>query len=52
MKANEKPERRYHLRVRNRFDNGGSLSIMNGLDRYASPDLRVDNKMYEYEGFQ
>lgn len=99
MKANEKPERRYHLQVRNRFDNGGSLSIMNGLDRYASdyndivaigrrfaemghevqvlsnihyknqdydkyfgllkgtkyykkcPDLRVDNKMYEYEGF-
>ncbi len=99
MEANEKSERRYHFRVRNRFDNGGSLSIMNGLDRYAGdyndilaigrrfaemghevqvlcnihyknqdydkyfgllkgtkyykkcPDLRVDNKMYEYEGF-
>lgn len=99
MDATPKKEPSYHLRVSNKFENGGLLSVMVGLDRKASdykdvlaiarsfaeagevvqmlgnihyknpdyekyfglligteyyrkcPDMRVGDKMYEYEGF-
>ena len=36
MDAAPKKEPSFHLRVRNKFENGGSLSVMNGLDKRAS----------------
>lgn len=99
MDAKSRTEHRYRLRIRNRFDNGGFLYVMEGLDKEASdfndimaigrrfaesgktvqilgvihyknldyhkyfgplvgtqyykkcPDLRIGDKLYEYEGF-
>lgn len=99
MKAKSRIEKRYHLRIRNEFDNGGRLYVMDGLDKGASdyndliaigrwfaelgntvqvldtihfknsdydkyyglltgtvyykkcPDLRIGNKLFEYEGY-
>lgn len=99
MNAKPRKEPRYHLRIRNRFENGGQLYVMDGIDRGASdyndimsiarwfaqsgnvvqvlgvihyknpdyekyfgilvgteyykkcPDLRIGNKLFEYESF-
>ena len=99
MDARPRIETRHRLRTRNKFDNGGVLWVMDGLDKEASdyndimaigrwfaesgnvvqllgiihyknpdynkyfgpllgteyykkcPDLKIGNKLYEYEGF-
>lgn len=99
MDAKPRIESQHHLQIRNRFENGGVLFVMDGLDKDSSdyndimvigrrfaelgnmvqvlgnihfknldydeyfgllvgteyykkcPDLRVDDKFYEYEGF-
>ena len=99
MDAKPRIEQRYRIRIRNKFESGGVLYVMDGLDKDASdyndimaigrrfaelgnlvqvldnihfknqdyekyfgsligteyykkcPDLRIGNKLYEYEGF-
>lgn len=49
-----KSDRKYHLLIRNRFENGGSLSIMKEIDRSASDykDLLAIGRQFAEMGYQ
>lgn len=52
MDAKHKIERQYYLQIKKRFENGGVLSVMNGLDKKASDynDIMVIGRKFAEMG--